>query len=120
MKVLVADDEAVIRRLVRDSVGFDRPDALVLEARDAVEAIDIARRERPDIVIMDCVMPGMTGADAVPLIRDAVPQARIVLFSALDDGRLAAAAEAAGVEFFPKTDVLEMIELLLSADPVGR
>src|SRR5260221_8838925 len=118
MKILVADDEAVIRRLVRDSIGFERPDAVVLEARDAEEAIEIARREQPAIVILDCVMPGMTGADAVPLIRSAAPDARIVLFSALDDGRLAAAAADAAVEFWPKTDVLEMIEQLLA--PVGR
>src|SRR5258706_11899014 len=109
MKILVADDEAVIRRLVRDSIGFERPDAVVLEARDAEEAIEIARREQPAIVILDCVMPGMTGANAVPLIRSAAPDARTVLFSALAAGRLAAAAADAAVEFSPKPHVLQSI-----------
>jgi len=119
MKILVVDDEAAIRSLVRVTVEFEQPGAIVLEARDGEEGIDIARREQPDLVILDCVMPGLCGADAAPLIREAAPGARVVLFSALDELRLNEMAERAGAPIYTKTDVTEMIEELLAEGRVA-
>ena len=57
-RILVVDDEAHIRRLVRGMLGEDY---IVLEASDGREAVDMARMQRPDLILMDIMMPEMDG-----------------------------------------------------------
>lgn len=57
-RILVVDDEAHIRRLVRGMLGEDY---IVLEASDGREAVDMARIQRPDLILMDIMMPEMDG-----------------------------------------------------------
>jgi CheY-like chemotaxis protein len=66
-KVLVVDDEPHIVRLVSFSLsrrGYD-----VLEATDGPSGIELARSEKPDLILMDVMMPGMTGFDAVEKLK---------------------------------------------------
>ena len=58
---------------------------VVGEARDGKEAIALAARLQPDVVVIDGAMPLMNGVDALPLIRDEVPDCRIVFMSAQHD-----------------------------------
>jgi two-component system KDP operon response regulator KdpE len=65
--ILVVDDESQIRRVLRTTLsgsGYD-----VIEAKDGQEAIDIVIRERPDLILLDVNMPGMTGLEACSKIR---------------------------------------------------
>lgn len=82
--VLVVDDEPLIRgvlvALLRDR-GFD----VVGEAVDGAEAVTLAGRLRPDLVLMDIRMPVMDGREAARLIRDHQPRTQIVLLSGDDD-----------------------------------
>ena len=81
-RILVVDDEPFILRslaYVLRREGFD-----VLEARDGVEAIDVARRERPDLVFLDVMMPRKNGFDTLAEIK-ATPelaQCRVILLTA--------------------------------------
>ena len=84
LRLLIADDDPVARltigALVKREPGFD----LVGEAGDAVEAVELALRRRPDVVLLDVDMPGGGGPRAAVQIRDALPEARIVAISADD------------------------------------
>ena len=65
--ILVADDEAVLRALVRatlSSAGYD-----VLEAADGDEALELARSARPDLIVLDLMMPGKSGLDVLRELR---------------------------------------------------
>jgi len=65
-KVLVVDDEENVRRLLRSMLGSKY---IVLEAKDGEEAIDIARSQRPDIILMDIMMPNIDGYTACHTIK---------------------------------------------------
>jgi two-component system chemotaxis response regulator CheY len=84
LRLIVADDDPVSRlmlgAIVKREPGFD----LVGEAADANQAIDLALRRRPDVVLLDVDMPGGGGARAAVEIREALPEVRIVAISADD------------------------------------
>jgi DNA-binding NarL/FixJ family response regulator len=93
MKVLVTDDNAVIRlglaSLLAAMGGVDS----VLEARDGREAIAIAIRERPDLVLLDVRMPGCDGLTALPSLTEVAP---VVMLTYSDEPHVIAQAMAAG------------------------
>jgi len=65
-KILVVDDEVNIRRMVRSMLDEDY---VVLEATDGKEAVELARTERPDLILMDIMMPGMDGYTSLHAIK---------------------------------------------------
>src|SRR6202030_1001176 len=65
--ILVVDDESQIRRVLRATLSSDGYD--VVEAKDGLEAIDVVIRERPDLILLDVNMPGMSGLEACSKIR---------------------------------------------------
>ena len=68
MKILIAEDSATIRRLVAARLTADGYD--VLEASDGEEAVTIAQRELPDLLVLDKVMPKFDGFEVVRAVRD--------------------------------------------------
>ena len=66
MRILIADDEPNIRSLVSSMLGKDY---VVLEASDGEEALNIARRQKPDLVLMDIMMPKVDGYSACSIIK---------------------------------------------------
>ena len=85
--VLVVDDSDVLRTVVSSYLD-DELDLHVIgsvgTAREAVASTDLLR---PDVILLDQVMPGGTGLDVLPQLRALSPDARIVVFSAADDIR---------------------------------
>ena len=81
-RVLVVDDDADLRFLLR--VALDRAGVteVVAEAANGQEAIDAARVHQPDVIVLDEAMPVMTGSEALAGLRVVVPGARIVMYSA--------------------------------------
>lgn len=68
-KILVVDDQATIRRLVE--ISLRSAERLILQAESGEQAIDLARVEKPDLIIMDVMMPGgMDGFEAVTALRE--------------------------------------------------
>lgn len=65
--VLVCDNETILRRLVRATLGDG--EVRILEACDGDEALELARRHRPDLVILDVMMPGRTGLEVLGELR---------------------------------------------------
>lgn len=95
MKVLIADDEpniVISLEFMMKREGFE-----VVVARDGKEALEAIRRERPQVVLLDAMMPGMTGFDVCAAVRadDAVRDTRILMLTA--KGRETDLARGAGV-----------------------
>lgn len=81
IRILVVDDSKFMRMLLGDLLsrnGFD-----VLEAESGEEALQIYRKERPDLVTLDILMPGRDGIETVGDLREEDPKARIVMVTAL-------------------------------------
>lgn len=101
-KVLVAEDSARMRSILKDLLlrnGYE----IAGEAENGEEAVRFFNELRPDIVIMDIVMPGMSGIEAMKAIRMDDPKARVVMASSLGQQHLVIEALRAGaVDFFIK------------------
>jgi len=69
IRVLIADDHGVVRKGLRIFLGRDPEVAVVGEAADGEEAVRLARQLRPDVVLMDLLMPVMDGIAATAAIR---------------------------------------------------
>jgi len=98
LRLLVADDFPLIRLAVREELAARRGFTICAEAADREAAVEAARRERPDLCLLDVSMPG-NGLRAAAEILAAVPETRVVLMTiaASDEDMLAAlAAGAAG------------------------
>jgi CheY-like chemotaxis protein len=83
LSVLVADDLADTRFLVRRFLERSGRFTVVAEAANGVEAVAMVARYTPDLALLDLVMPVMDGLEALPLVRQASPQTRVIVLSDL-------------------------------------
>ncbi|MBK5294728.1 MAG: response regulator transcription factor [Acidobacteriia bacterium] len=81
IRVLLVDDHALVRLGFRRLLEDDPALEVVGEASDGQEAVELARRLRPDVVVMDYAIPGFNGALATRKIREAVPGTRVLMLS---------------------------------------
>ena len=95
-RILIVDDDDHLRDMLSLYIDYEDGFEVAGTAADAAEATALALRLRPDAIVLDHHMPGVDGIAAIPALRDAVPDARIVMFSANDDGKAFAAAMASG------------------------
>jgi len=85
MRILLADDHAVLRAGLRALLD-DQPDMVVVgEAGDGETCVDVVTRLRPDIVVLDINMPRCNGLEALERIRASVPETRVVVLTMHDD-----------------------------------
>lgn len=85
IRVLIADDEPSVRDLLSVELGLEPDLTVVGLASDGPEAIDLARRLRPDVVVMDVRMPGCSGIAATRVIKESVPRVRVVMLTNSSD-----------------------------------
>jgi len=103
IRVLIVDDHAVVREGLRTFLELQEGIEVAGEASDGHDAIRAAERLRPDVVLMDLVMPNLDGVGAMRELRQRVPAARvIVLTSFLDDERLLPAVRAGAAGYLLK------------------
>lgn len=96
ISVLLVDDHATLRQGLRMCFALE-PDLMVVgEAADGAEAIQLAVQERPDVVVLDIEMPGMSGFEVAPELARKLPDVSIVFLSFRDDPATREQALAAG------------------------
>jgi DNA-binding NarL/FixJ family response regulator len=96
IRVLVADDHPVFRRGMRAILGAEPEIELVGEATDGEEAVARALELRPDVVLMDLNMPGVTGIEATRRVLEASPGIGILMLTMFEDDKSIFAAMRAG------------------------
>jgi CheY-like chemotaxis protein len=119
-KILVCDNEEVMRELVRATLNHGEYE--LVEARDGDEALEVARRERPDLILLDMMMPGRTGLEVAVELRedDEFADTPIVMLTARTQAGDRAAAVAAGAtrflaKPFSPLELIMLVEELLGA-----
>ncbi len=108
IRVLLVDDHALVRLGFRRLLEDDPELEVVGEASDGNEAVEAARRLNPDVVVMDYAMPGCNGAMATRLIREAVPQARVLILSMHSEPGYVANSRDAGASGYLLKNALDL------------
>jgi DNA-binding NarL/FixJ family response regulator len=118
-RVLVVDDAANLRELLTILLDVEDDFEVVGAAADGAQAIDMATRLKPDIVLLDLAMPVMDGLQALPHLRAAVPHARIVIFSGYEHEALATEALSSGADGYIEkgTSVTQLVAQLRDMRP---
>ena len=114
IRILSVEDHPVFREGLATTIGSQADMQLVAQAANAVDAISEFRRHRPDITLMDLLLPGTNGTDALIAIRGEFPQARIIMLTSSEsDGdiqrALRAGASAYVLKSMPKNELLGVI-----------
>ena len=103
IRVLIVDDHAVVREGLQAFLELQEGIEVVGQAADGEDAVEAAARLRPDVILMDLVMPRLDGVAAMRSLRESVPDARvIVLTSFLDDDKLLPALRAGAAGYLLK------------------
>ncbi len=119
IKVLVADDHAVVREGIRTLLGLQKDMQVVAEAVDGRDAVEKTLNLLPDVVLMDIVMPGMNGLEATRQICKACKQSKVLMLTQYDDQENVLASEQAGAfGFVPKRSASS--QLLAAIRSVSR
>jgi len=121
IRVLIADDQPVVRDGLAMLLGLIDDVEIVATAADGIEAVERARAERPDIVLMDLRMPRLEGADATRQILAAYPETQVlVLTTYADDQSLFPALQAGARGYLTKDATAEEIEHAIRALIAGQ
>jgi len=103
IRILIADDHAIVRRGLRTLISSEPGMDVVGEAADGVEAAQLARSLQPDVILMDMVMPRQTGLETIQEIKGEDPKARIlVLTSFAEDDQIFPAIKAGALGYLLK------------------
>jgi DNA-binding NarL/FixJ family response regulator len=117
VRVLLVDDVADVRRLVRIALRYHGGFDVVGEARAGLQAVELATELQPDVVLLDLGLPDLAGRDVLSRLRSVAPQARIVVFTGADDEDRAWFEEHAAGYVLKDAELSYLVDLL---EDVGR
>jgi DNA-binding NarL/FixJ family response regulator len=121
IRVLIVDDHAMVRRGMRDFLALHDDLEVVGEAADGAAAIEGAAAFRPDVVVMDLLMPGVDGIDATARIKASYPEIEIVaITSFVEEARVIAAIEAGAAGFLLKDAEADELAAAIRAAAAGE
>jgi two-component system response regulator NreC len=121
IKVLLVDDHAILRAGLRRVLDAEDDIEVVAEAGSSERAIFEALETKPDVAVVDVVMPGKSGIEATPDLIGAVPEMRILVLSMQDDPRYVRAAFEAGASGYvlkeaADTEVVDAVRTVASGE----
>jgi DNA-binding NarL/FixJ family response regulator len=113
-RVLVVDDAANLRELLTLLLDTEDDFEVIGTASDGQQALAVAEALVPDIILLDLAMPVMDGMQALPLLREIVPKARIVIFSGFERAGLVDEALDVGADAYLEkgASVMQLVHLL--------
>ena len=121
IRVVIADDHSVVRKGLRMFLRRDPELAVVGEAADGVEAISLARTLRPDVVLMDLLMPVMDGIRATAAIREELPETEVIaLTSVLESDMVIDAVKAGAIGYLLKDTQAAELRKAIKAAAAGQ
>jgi len=121
VRVLITDDHGVVRQGLRMFLSLEPDFEVVGEARNGQEALQMARELRPDVVLMDLLMPVMDGVEATEAIRKELPEVEVVaLTSVLEDVSVTGAVRAGAIGYLLKDTDSDELGRAIKAAAEGR
>ncbi|HET7091047.1 MAG TPA: SpoIIE family protein phosphatase [Anaerolineae bacterium] len=121
IRILLADDHSVVRQGLRLFLGLDSELEVVGEAANGAEAVHLAEELKPDVVLMDLMMPVMSGLEATAAIRDkGLPTRVIVLTSVLENTAVTAVIRAGAIGYLLKDTEADDLRRAIKAATAGR
>jgi NarL family two-component system response regulator LiaR len=123
IKVLIADDHPMLREAMKTTFKAYKDIEVVGEAKDGEEAIKLSNEIKPDVVVMDIVMPNLNGIEATKQIRMVSPKTHVLILTAYDDDRyIIGLLEAGAVGYLlksaPGKDLVEAIHTVYNGESV--
>ena len=121
IRILLVDDHAVVRQGLRMFLGLDPELDIIGEAADGAEALRMAHALKPDVVLMDLVMPVMDGISAIGAIRRELPDTEVIaLTSVLKDEKVIGAVRAGAIGYLLKDTQAEELCRAIKAAAAGQ
>jgi CheY-like chemotaxis protein len=122
IRVLLADDHAVMRQSLAFLLSQEPDIEIVGEAQDGIEAVTLAGKLRPDVILMDISMPGMNGIDATQSVTGAHPEISVIGLSMYEEGERSHAIRSAGAIDYvtksaPKAQLIAAIRNCMRSGP---
>jgi CheY-like chemotaxis protein len=113
--VLIADDSASVRLSVRLVLEGRHKELMVREAVDGMDAVEKAKKLRPDLIVLDLAMPRLNGAEVAAVLKNEMPETPVILFT-MTDLPIDSLCAAIDVDFISKADgiskLLERVDAL--------
>jgi DNA-binding NarL/FixJ family response regulator len=98
IRVILADDHPAVRAGIRQFMERDPGLAVLGEAEDGAQALELIRHHRPDVAVVDLQMPKLSGLEMASKVRDQWPSVRVIILTAYDDDPYVSAALRAGAK----------------------
>ena len=104
IKILIVDDHPMMREALQTAFEGEDDLEVIGEAPDAIQALKMLETLKPDVILMDMLLPKMSGLEAIQKIIGADPLAKILVLSSMEDEeRIVSAIQAGALGYFPKT-----------------
>jgi DNA-binding NarL/FixJ family response regulator len=121
IRIVLADDHSVVRQGLKMFLSLDPDFEVVGEAENGAEAVELARKLNPDVVLMDLLMPVMDGITAIGLIRREVPDTEVIaLTSVLEDASVVGAVKAGAIGYLLKDTQSDELLRSIKAAAAGQ
>lgn len=116
IRVLVVDDQQLIRQGISTLLNLQQGIDVVGQADDGIQAVDLAKRARPDLILMDIRMPNMNGIDALAKIKQMLPQCKVLMLTTFSDQEYIVQSLKAGacgylLKDIPSEDLAQAVRL---------
>jgi DNA-binding NarL/FixJ family response regulator len=121
IRIVIADDHSVVRQGLRMFLALDEELEVVGEAQNGAEALELAHKLKPDVVLMDLLMPVMDGITAIGAIRREVPEVEVIaLTSVLEDASVVGAVKTGAIGYLLKDTQADELRRAIKAAAEGQ
>ncbi len=116
IRVLVADDHKLVRQMMRSAISGEDDLEFVGEAENGMKALQMVAQEKPDVLILDMSMPGLTGVQVIRELRHQAPEVKVLVLTAVEDETYLFESLAAGAQGYllKDSDVEEVLAAVRS------